>query len=309
MRRIIVRIIAMLLALVVAAGIVQMVRQTRAAAVVEQSWQTPVSPVRDLGTTTMLTILPLVDEATSRSDLRSEHGVAYLITTDRHTILMDVGMNVANADPAPLLHNMQQLGVNQADIETFAFSHVHPDHVGGLNWWRQDTFALGGQQASLGARPVYAPARLTYPGLSVTVAAQPTVITEAVATTGAIDFVEVFPLSLWRTVRAEQALAVNVEGKGIVLIFGCGHPGLERMVARAQAIFDAPIIGIVGGLHYAGKAADDLRPSIAFVQQLHPQLVAISPHDSSAAAIQSFRDAFPGAYQDVSVGQPIRLSR
>ncbi len=48
----------------------------------------------------------------------------------------------------------------------------------------------------------------------------------------------------------EQALAVNVEGKGIVLVVGCGHQTVPRMLHRASQLFDEPIHGIVGGLHY-----------------------------------------------------------
>ena len=57
--------------------------------------------------------------------------------------------------------------------------------------------------------------------------------------------------SLWLMgLTREQALAVNVEGKGIVLIIGCGHQTLERAVARTETLFDAPLYGVIGGLHF-----------------------------------------------------------
>lgn len=305
MMRIIVRLLSAALALVLMLVVVQMARQARAAAEVEQAWATTTAPrVANLGTTKSLTIVPLVDEAASRPDLQSEHGVAYLVKTDRHTVLMDLGWNNT---ATPLLHNMTSLGVAPADIEAVAFSHIHPDHVGGFNWWVKDTFALGGEQPDLHGLPVYTPAPLTYPGLTPTVTTRPTVLTEAIATTGAIAFTEVFPLSLWRTVRTEQAVAVNVEGKGIVLILGCGHPSVERFVARAQAAFDAPVVGVVGGLHYEDKSPEFVSASIAYLKTLQPQLVALSPHDSTPANIQAFRDAFPTSYQTVEVGRPITL--
>lgn len=39
----------------------------------------------------------------------------------------------------------------------------------------------------------------------------------------------------------EQSLAVNVEGKGIVLIIGYGHQTIEKIIERAQELFDEPI--------------------------------------------------------------------
>ena len=303
--RTIVRMLSALILLALTIMVVQMGRQALAAAEVEQAWATTATPrVPNLGTTKSLTIVPLVDEAASRPDLQFEHGVAYLIKTDRHTVLMDLGWNNGGT---PLRYNMTALGVAPTDIEAIAFSHVHPDHVGGFNWWVKDTFALGSEQTDLHGLPVYTPAPLTYPGLTPTLTTQPTIMTEAIATTGGIAFTEVFPLSLWRTVRMEQAVAVNVEGKGIVLILGCGHPGVERLVARAQAAFDAPVIGVVGGLHYEDKSPEVVSASIAHLKTLQPQIVALSPHDSTPANIQAFRDAFPTSYQNVEVGRPITL--
>ena len=45
---------------------------------------------------------------------------------------------------------------------------------------------------------------------------------------------DVFPFSLVQPQAAEQTLAVNVAGRGIVLISGCGHAGLAAMVAAPR---------------------------------------------------------------------------
>lgn len=34
---------------------------------------------------------------------------------------------------------------------------------------------------------------------------------------------------------------------------GCGHATVERIVARAEALFEQPVVGIVGGFHYDGQ--------------------------------------------------------
>lgn len=306
----ILRTLARLLLILIVAGIVlQLGRLGLAARAVAEAERAPVAPLQSLGTTDTLTILPLVEEAASRPDLQSEHGLAYLIQTDEATILLDVGMNAAEADPSPLRANAERLGVDLTAIDMLVFSHVHPDHVGGVRWWREDSFALGTTQVPLGEIAVLAPAPLRYPGLDVQVAATAARVAAGVGTTGPLPFVEVFPLSLWRTVRTEQALAVHVTGRGIVLIVGCGHPGVERLVERAEALFDAPVVGIVGGLHYEGKSAADVQPAIAFLQARTPQLVALSPHDSSPAALQAFRDAFAPVSAEVEVGRVITFSR
>jgi len=49
----------------------------------------------------------------------------------------------------------------------------------------------------------------------------------------------------------EQALAINVANKGIVVIVGCGHQTVPRILERTEALFDEPIYGLIGGLHLA----------------------------------------------------------
>jgi 7,8-dihydropterin-6-yl-methyl-4-(beta-D-ribofuranosyl)aminobenzene 5'-phosphate synthase len=133
-------------------------------------------------------------------------------------------------------------------------------------------------------------------------------VAPAVATLGAIPFAEVWQVALFRARNAEQAVAINVAGKGVVLITGCGHQTLPKLIARAQALFDEPIAGIVGGLHFEEAGVQAMEPYIRQVEALDPQLIALSPHDSGEAARQAFRLAFPDAYQEIRIGQPIHFN-
>ena len=49
----------------------------------------------------------------------------------------------------------------------------------------------------------------------------------------------------------------------------------------------------------------DVETAIVYLRRRHPQLVALSPHDSCDWSIEAFRRAFGGAYQDVQVGKEI----
>jgi 7,8-dihydropterin-6-yl-methyl-4-(beta-D-ribofuranosyl)aminobenzene 5'-phosphate synthase len=203
---------------------------------------------------------------------------------------------------------MQALGLSEADFDAIVISHPHPDHLGGVAAWRSGTFTLGSQAIDLSDKPIYVPVSLSYPGANPVVAAQPALIAPGVATSGVIAFKEVFPIDLLQPVNYEQALAVNVAGHGIVLISGCGHPSLEKLVARAEALFAEPVAGIVGGLHYLTMDAAELDPHLEFLQARHPALVALSPHDSGPQVIQVFKETFGPAYQEIRIGQPVVLS-
>lgn len=287
--------------------------------------QATIQKVKDIGTTKTLEVLPLVDWYTSSDQLIGEAGVSYLIKTDHTSILFDVGSNSTYRDPSPLLHNMKRLGVDIDTIDTIVISHNHGDHVGGRGWNDRGTFSLGNEQTNLGNINVFAPTSMTYPGLSPILSKNPTKISESVTTIGVITnhffFLGVTP---------EQAVAVNVMDKGIVLIVGCGHQTLGKLLERAKALFDEPIYGIIGGLHYpvttsrlkingieaqtyfgTGKSPweritlQDVKSNINLLKKINPGIVAISAHDSCDVSIEEFRKVFGNNYRDVKVGESI----
>jgi 7,8-dihydropterin-6-yl-methyl-4-(beta-D-ribofuranosyl)aminobenzene 5'-phosphate synthase len=174
---------------------------------------------------------------------------------------------------------------------------------------RRNTFSPDAAvQPPLGDRPIYVPEPMAYPGSSPQLAVGPLNLAEGTATTGLIGYVQPFPIWLALPKGDEQALAVNVAGQGIVLITGCGHMGLENLLARAEAAFAEPIVGVVGGLHYGEASGAALTPQIERLQQLKPIVVALSPHDSGPAARAAFAAAFGTAYQPIAAGEPIILS-
>jgi len=258
-----------------------------------------------LATTSRLEILPLYEAASVSPDLISGHGVSYLIRTDSATILLDVGDNPENQTVAPFAQNTQALGIAWDEVDQVVISHPHPDHIGGLSAWRERTISFGALPGGLGERLLFVPHVTTFKG--AVHATIPTLPAPDVATTGVISYLEAWPMSLFAPRGGEQALVVHVAGHGLVLITGCGHPGLERLVTRAESLYNAPVVGVVGGLHYQNAAVDELQPQIAFLQSRQPGLVALSPHDSSPEALSAFERAFPDAYSTLKVGEPIQF--
>ena len=119
----------------------------------------------------------------------------------------------------------------------------------------------------------------------------------------------------------------------MVVIIGCGHPTLQRIVERAEMLFDEPLYGVVGGLHYpvtdgrgekiaafimrymgTGKwpwdpvTKQEVEAAITCLERRNPALVALSPHDSCDWSIEEFSNAFGGAYQHVLVGREITVT-
>ena len=81
--------------------------------------------------------------------LVGEVGLSYLVETDDHRILFDVGHNARAESPSPLEHNMGELGIGLASIDTVFISHNHLDHVGGMRRQQERSFSIGNEQAPL----------------------------------------------------------------------------------------------------------------------------------------------------------------
>jgi 7,8-dihydropterin-6-yl-methyl-4-(beta-D-ribofuranosyl)aminobenzene 5'-phosphate synthase len=287
-------------------------------------------PLQDLGTTKKLTVLPLLDWHAARPDLETDAGVSYLVETDHVIVLFDTGNNTRDSDPAPLENNMKTLGVSIDDIDAIVISHAHLDHTGGRRWTggriTGTTFGIGNEQPGLAGKTILTASPMTYPGSAPVLARDPVRLAPGVGTTGTIS------RKLFGGWIDEQALAVNVDGKGIVLIVGCGHQTIPRLIERTEAVFDAPLYGVIGGLHYpvpegrmrmfgidvqhrfasgtgplAPLNARDVRADIELLKERDLGVVSVGGHDSSDEALGWFRDAFGPAYRDLKVGEPIQV--
>jgi 7,8-dihydropterin-6-yl-methyl-4-(beta-D-ribofuranosyl)aminobenzene 5'-phosphate synthase len=286
--------------------------------------QQAIKKLKDIGTTRHFEMIPLIDWFTSDENFIGEAGVSYLIKTDEATILFDLGENASDEDPSPLMRNMARMGIKLGDIDLIVISHNHGDHVGGDKWAENNTFSLTSYQLPLKQIPAYTPVEMTYPGLNPVCTPLPTKIARGVATIGVIHNPVFF------TDIGEQAIAVNVENKGIIIISGCGHQSIEKILLRAETLFDEPIYGILGGFHYpmeetrnitwiykyvvVGKlpwerlTVDEIRANCELLKARNIKLVGLSAHDSSDGSVAVFKQEFPDAFVNIRVGETISLN-
>jgi len=286
-----------------------------------------IAKITDLGTTKTLTILPLLELASGKEGLKNEGGLSYLIKTDNATILLDTGLNWEKESPSPLLHNMKKLGISLDDIDTIVISHNHTDHVGGMKYQSMKSFSIDRDQVPLGNKRIYTPIPMTYPGQMPVYAEKPQKIAGGMTTTGVIRN----HLYLMGAV-SEQAIAVNLEGKGIVIISACGHQTLPKLLQLTKELFAEPIYGFIGGLHFpvtpmqtnvklmgiplqnyigTGKVPwkpitiEEVKQNITLLKSYDPKYVALSPHDSCQLSLNTFKQSFGTAYHEIKTGVPL----
>jgi 7,8-dihydropterin-6-yl-methyl-4-(beta-D-ribofuranosyl)aminobenzene 5'-phosphate synthase len=292
----------------------------------DREWaDTQVEPLVDLGAVSHLSILPLVEFYAAREGLATEPGVSYLVKAGDKTILFDVGRNVRREHPSPLLRNMGALGVSPADLDAVFISHLHLDHVGGVEQMDRAYFSLSAEPVDLSGIPAYVPTSMTHPTAQVQVVTAPRRLAAGIASTGPIK------RAIWLMgTIAEHALLVNVEGKGVVMIVGCGHPTVSRLVARAQAVTGLPLYGVVGGLHFpvtgsrVGKGGqniigngklpwqritrDETREAAALLAGLDLGVVGVSGHDICDWSLDLFNRTLGERCRTVRVGDEITVA-
>ncbi len=73
----------------------------------------------------------------------------------------------------------------------------------------------------------------------------------------------------------ERYVAVNVQGKGLIVFSSCSHAGIVNVLLNARDVFpDVPLYGVLGGLHLAGAAMERLIPdTMAYLQRFALQQI------------------------------------
>jgi 7,8-dihydropterin-6-yl-methyl-4-(beta-D-ribofuranosyl)aminobenzene 5'-phosphate synthase len=161
----------------------------------------------------------IYDNRTLRQDLKADWGFSCLVEMSGKKILFDTGAN-----GEILLDNMKKLDLDAGGIDEIVISHEHWDHTGGLS-------------ALLDMNPVrvYIPisCRSQYIAGDVIKVKDACEIHENIFSTGELN-------------KIEQSLLLKSD-KGLVVVVGCSHPGLESILNTA-ARFGNPI-AVIGGLH------------------------------------------------------------
>ncbi len=229
----------------------------------------------------------LIATGSSRWDrLIRRWGLSYLIDDD---VLFDTF-----ACSKTLLRNLRRYGSDAVRIRHVVISHEHWDHTGGL--WK-----LLENQPRL---TVHVPAQMNNE-LKDRICRAGAKIVEGQDGHKVKDGIHVSRVMKGRHNGKpifEQALVLERNGRLMVLT-GCGHPGIVNIVDAVKKTFNAPIHGIIGGFHYVnGHAANDIRKHTERLKESGVEMVAPA-HCTGAMAEKIFREAFPHSCVSLQEGQ------
>jgi 7,8-dihydropterin-6-yl-methyl-4-(beta-D-ribofuranosyl)aminobenzene 5'-phosphate synthase len=236
-----------------------------------------------------LRITVLFNNVPLRPGLTTGWGFSCLIEGTDKAILFDTG-----GDGAVLLANMGRMGLGPKAVGAIVLSHIHADHTGGLD-------ELLAEHADL---DIWLPAGF------------PAAFQRAVANSGA----RVKPVhqggqlfgNAWSTGElgdgvVEQALILDTL-KGLVVITGCAHSGIDRIAETAVRLTGKRIHLLMGGFHLGGAGQTRIQAIIVRLKSLGVEKVGPS-HCTGDAAVAQFRQAWGTDFVEGGLGAVIEVRK
>jgi 7,8-dihydropterin-6-yl-methyl-4-(beta-D-ribofuranosyl)aminobenzene 5'-phosphate synthase len=231
-----------------------------------------------------MTITVVYDNNLYKEGLQTAWGFSCLVIGAEKTILFDTGPGQG------LLSNMGRLAIEPESIDCIVLSHIHGDHSGGLE-------RLLDRYTDL---PVYLPRSFAKRfkesvqkhGAKIVEVEQPLKICEDVYSSG--------ELGKW---IKEQSLVIQTD-KGLIVITGCAHPGIVKIVRAVKALHEGDVALVMGGFHLEWARRGKIKKIISVFKQLGVRYVGPG-HCSGDKARRLFRREFGERCLNIGAGKVI----
>lgn len=219
-------------------------------------------------------------------NLKSGWGFSCLIEHLDKKVLFDTG-----DDSEKLSFNLKALNIDPEDIDTVVLSHNHWDHTGGLE-------AIIDKNSD---------AVFYFPE------AFPNSFRQGLKERG----VKSFPVNKMLNISEGIYAGPQINGfgpreipltvkttKGLVIITGCAHPGISKMVKEVKRNLNKEIYLVLGGFHLGGSSGTNY--IISELKRLEVQKVAPC-HCTGEGAIRLFEESFKENFIRVGAGLKIKI--
>jgi len=247
--------------------------------------------------------LIVLGEQEKEPGFHGEPGVSYVLKSDKGALLLDIGFG---SDSGCVAFNADKLGFKLGDVDAVVISHLHVDHMGGMQAARQNKVMVPAELGDPGGMTCFLPDQSTAEGFDYKVVDSPQELAGGIFSTGPLARAMFF-----MGLCEEQVLLARLKDKGLVIVTGCGHPTMEPIMRMVRKISEEPVYAIIGGLHmpltksriskaglqfqmFMGTGKPpwqkitniDLGKTIAVINNVTPKRVLVSAHDSCDKAIE-----------------------
>jgi len=235
-----------------------------------------------------LNITVVYDNNPFKEGLETAWGFACLIAGPEKTILFDTG-----GDGLILLDNMGKLAIEPNKIDIVVLSHIHGDHTRGLGSFLEKNSDV----------TVYLPEsfpkgfkdKVQSSGAKTFEVKQSVKICENVYSGG----------ELGRLIK-EQSLFIRTTA-GLVVLTGCAHPGIVKIVNTAEDLLNDDILLVMGGFHLEWATKGKIEKIISAFRKAKVRYAGPC-HCSGERARGLFEEHFGKNYINIGVGKVISLA-
>ena len=265
----------------------------------------------------------LYDAFGKSSDMQKDWGYSALIEYNGQRILFDTGNN-----PDVLARNTKAKSVDLSKLDFVVMSHRHGDHMGGLayilkvnpsvkiyapkegfgvygsslpsTFYRKETSLVAEQRYYDGAPPEVMQFGSAWPSANFQLIDKDTEVMPGVHV---ITLVSDKPGTLE---LRELTLALDTP-EGLVIVVGCSHPGIDKIVAAAISI-NPRIRMIVGGLHLVVAADSDVQKVVAALHDTYKVEYVAPGHCTGEPAFAALKQAYGDHDLYAGLGATVPLS-
>lgn len=220
-------------------------------------------------------------------NLETGWGFSCYIKGPEKTLLFDVG-----GEGSVLLNNMEKLKIDPYTVNAVVLSHIHHDHIGGLS-----RFLKTNPDVTVYMPRSFPPSvkdAVRQEGACLTEIHDPVKICKDVYSTGELG-----------TFLKEESLILKTY-KGLIVITGCAHPGIVKIIKRSKEIFRTDVHMVLGGFHLCSMNPSQVGKIIIGVKKTGCRKVAPC-HCSGDLARKEFEKAYGKDFIRVGAGKTITI--
>ena len=262
----------------------------------------------------------LYDAFGKPSAMTQDWGYSALVEYGGKRILFDIGNN-----PAIFARNVQAAGVDLKSLDFVVLSHRHLDHTASLSHLLQINpdvkiyvprdNVFGGpipsrfyrRQDSLPNEMRYFAGKPSEPLTSSTawLGGKFVMVDSILQVQPGVHLISLVSESPGTKELPELSMALETS-KGLVLVVGCSHPGIERIVAAAAGI-RPQVHSVFGGLHLPSAPDEEIARVAAALHDTY-KIERLAPgHCTGEPAFYHFRKVWKDRYTYAGVGSVIAL--
>jgi 7,8-dihydropterin-6-yl-methyl-4-(beta-D-ribofuranosyl)aminobenzene 5'-phosphate synthase len=265
----------------------------------------------------------LYDAFGKDSAMQKDWGYAALLEFGGKRILFDTGNN-----PELLAQNAKAKSIDLSSLDFVVMSHRHGDHMGGLayllkvnpkvkiyapkegfgvygadlasSFFRKDLSLPSEQRYYGGAPPDVMRFGSAWPGANFQLVDK---TVEIASNIYLISLVSDKPGTLE---LHELSLAIKAPN-GMVLVVGCSHPGIDKILVAASTI-DPRIHLIVGGFHLVAASDADIQKIVTALHDTFNVQYVAPGHCTGEPAFTALKKAFGDRYLFAGLGTTLALT-